>query len=101
MPPHSPKATNYTVGWICALPIELAAAQAMLEEQHAKSPHNPLDPNHYTLGRIGQHNVVLTCLQAGQMGTSPAAVSATRMMNSFPSIRFGLLVGLGGVFPMA
>ncbi|PVH90846.1 hypothetical protein DM02DRAFT_473518, partial [Periconia macrospinosa] len=91
----------YTVGWICALPIELAAAQAMLDEEHAKPPHNHLDPNHYTLGRIGQHHVVLTCLPAGQMGTSPAAVTATRMMNSFPSIRFGLMVGVGGGVPSA
>jgi hypothetical protein len=25
---------EYTVGWVCALPIEFAAAQAMLDEEH-------------------------------------------------------------------
>jgi hypothetical protein len=25
---------EYTVGWVCALPIELAAAQEMLDEEH-------------------------------------------------------------------
>jgi hypothetical protein len=25
---------EYTVGWICALPVELAAAQEMLDEEH-------------------------------------------------------------------
>jgi hypothetical protein len=25
---------DYTVGWVCALPIELAAAQEMLDEEH-------------------------------------------------------------------
>jgi hypothetical protein len=25
---------DYTVGWVCALPVELAAAQQMLDEEH-------------------------------------------------------------------
>jgi hypothetical protein len=25
---------NYMVGWICALPVELAAAQEMLDKEH-------------------------------------------------------------------
>src|ERR1700719_1725569 len=37
---------TYTVGWVCALPVELAAAQEMLDEEHAGFDH---DMN--TLGR--------------------------------------------------
>lgn len=58
-------AAAYTVGWICALPVELAAARIMLKEEHL--PHDGVGSTQYTLGRIGSHNVVLACLPAGQM----------------------------------
>ncbi|KAF2033281.1 purine and uridine phosphorylase [Setomelanomma holmii] len=95
------KARDYTVGWICALPIELAAAQEMLDEQHEAIP-DKLDPSYaslYTLGRIGVHNVVITCLPAGNTGTQSAATVAARMKSRFTSIRFGLMVGIGGGVP--
>ena len=34
---------NYTVGWVCALPVELAAAQEMLDEEHPDLERNPAD----------------------------------------------------------
>ncbi|KAH7135522.1 pfs domain-containing protein [Dendryphion nanum] len=101
MDPPRFSTTEYSVGWICALPIELAAAQAMLDEKHAEQSVNNHDPSIYTLGRIGSHNVVLTCLPAGQMGIGPAAAGATRMLSRFRSIRFGLMVGIGGGVPSA
>jgi nucleoside phosphorylase len=90
---------DYTVGWVCALPIELAAAQAILDEQHDDLPQNSDDTNTYTLGRIGEHNVVLACLPAGQTGTNSAAAAAMQMMSNFRAIRFGLMVGIGGGVP--
>ncbi|KAF7134067.1 hypothetical protein CNMCM5793_005696 [Aspergillus hiratsukae] len=88
----------YTVGWIAALPIELAAATAMLDEEHEK-PWNFIqshqDTNIYTWGRIGEHNVVITSLAAGVYGTISAATTASSMLASFPHIRIGLLVGIG------
>ncbi|KAG9198593.1 hypothetical protein G6514_009835, partial [Epicoccum nigrum] len=92
-----PDAAEYTVGWICALPIELAAAQVMLDEEH--SPHDGVNSTQYTLGRIGSHNVVLACLPAGQMGIGAAAFSAGQATSIFTSIRFGLMVGVGGGAP--
>ncbi|KAF4821641.1 hypothetical protein CGCTS75_v011010 [Colletotrichum tropicale] len=50
-------------------------------------------------GAIGKHNVVLACLPYGQMGTNSAAVTATQMSHTFPAIRFGLMVGIGGGCP--
>lgn len=94
-------AAAYTVGWVCALPVELAAAQEMLDEEHQQLPHDSLSSNHYTLGRIGSHNVVLACLPAGQIGISSATASAVRMLSEFKSIRFGLMVGVGGGSPNA
>ncbi|OTA03027.1 nucleoside phosphorylase [Trichoderma parareesei] len=53
----------------------------------------------YTLGRIGHHKVVMACLPAGLIGTNAAATVATKMVFNFPSIRFGLMVGIGGGVP--
>jgi hypothetical protein len=59
---------DYTVGWICALPQEQAAATVMLDELH-ENLANPIgDHNTYTLGSIGSHNVVIACLPKGQIG---------------------------------
>jgi nucleoside phosphorylase len=92
---------DYTVGWVCALPVELAAAQEMLDEGHNGLPQHTDDANIYTLGRIGEHNIVIACLPAGQTGTNSAASVAMQMKSSFDSIRFGLMVGIGGGVPSA
>src|SRR4051812_28499397 len=104
---HSPYAMsvclpneNYTVGWICALAPELAAASAMLDEIHDKPQRqHPSDKNNYCLGRIAEHNIVIACLPAGIYGTSSAAIVAQHMLSSFTSIRFGLISGIGGGVP--
>jgi nucleoside phosphorylase len=93
------KLEDYTVGWISALPIELAAAAEMLDEEHQDLPQDPTDSNIYTFGRIGEHNVVISCLPAGQMGNNSAAAVAMQMKARFPSLRFGLMVGIGGGVP--
>ena len=94
---------DYTVGWVCALPIELAAAQEMLDEEHPDLAHDPADndENLYALGSIGGHNVVIVCLPAGRIGNNPAAAVATQMRATFKKIRFGLMVGIGGGVPSA
>ncbi|KAJ5688271.1 hypothetical protein N7536_010890 [Penicillium majusculum] len=93
--------SDYTVGWICALPqTELVAAGAMLDDEHPVLPAaDPNDINSYLLGRIGDHNVVIACLPAEQTGKVPAATVAKDMVRSFPAIRFGLMVGIGGGAP--
>jgi nucleoside phosphorylase len=92
---------DYTIGWICALPkTELVAAAAMLDEVHPVLPAaDPHDANSYLLGRIGDHNVVIACLPAETTGKVSAATVATDLVRSFPSIRFGLMVGIGGGVP--
>jgi nucleoside phosphorylase len=71
----------------------------MLDEKHDGLPVDGSDPNPYILGRIGDHNVVISCLPRGKTGTTSAAAVAIRMMSRFPSIRFGLMVGVGGGVP--
>lgn len=91
---------NYTVGWICALETEYVAAQSFLDEEH-KGPEyvSPHDNNDYTLGKIGKHNVVIAVLPDGEYGTSSAASVARDMLHSFPNVRIGLMVGIGGGAP--
>ncbi|KAL3455456.1 nucleoside phosphorylase domain-containing protein [Aspergillus heterothallicus] len=93
--------SDYHVGWICALPLELTAALAMLDEQHSRLSQELGDDNVYHLGSIGDHNVVMACLPAGQIGNNSAAMVAAQMRSTFPAIRFGLMVGIGGGAPSA
>ncbi|CAN9183440.1 unnamed protein product [Alternaria alternata] len=94
---------DYTVGWVCALPVELAAAQEMLDEEHPDLERDPADndENLYALGSIGGHNVAIVCLPAGRIGNNPAAAVAMQMRATFKKIRFGMMVGIGGGVPSA
>ena len=86
---------DYSIGVICALPLEAAAFEATLDEIHASLPKVNGDPNSYTFGRTGGHNVILTCFPAGLMGKSIATKTAVHMNRSFPGLK-GLMVGIGG-----
>lgn len=95
-----PNPQDYTTGWICATIQEHVAAQAFLDENHPLPEYDfPNDTNYYTLGRIGDHNVVIAALPKGEYGAVSAAVVTTHMLHSFPNIRVGLMVGIGGGVP--
>lgn len=93
------KYEDYTVGWICALPTEMAAARGMLDEIHETLPSLPHDNNNYTFGRIGDHNVVIACLPSGVMGKISATGVVTQLLSTCTGIEFGLMVGIGGGVP--
>jgi hypothetical protein len=78
---------------VAALPIEFAAAEMMFDENHGRDAD---EFSTYTLGRIGEHNVVLGCLPAGQTGTNTMTRAAAQMMARYSSIQMGLTVGIGG-----
>ena len=91
---------DYAVGWICAISTEYVAAQAFLDERHDRPEYvSANDNNDYTLGKIGEHNVVIAVLPDGEYGTVSAAMVARDMLHSFPNIRIGLMVGIGGGAP--
>ncbi|KAF9638039.1 hypothetical protein BFW01_g8936 [Lasiodiplodia theobromae] len=74
----------------------------MFDDEHelpADFAKHPSDTNQYCLGRIGQHNVVMTWIAAGEYGTTAAATTASNMLSSFPHIRIGLMVGVGAGLP--
>jgi nucleoside phosphorylase len=89
---------EYGMGWICARPIELAAAIAMIDTPHGSLTSQPKDDgNNYTLGSIGGHNVVIACLP--RYGTNDAAVAGISMHRTFSNLRFSVMVGIGGGIP--
>ncbi|KAL6689610.1 hypothetical protein J3F84DRAFT_407306 [Trichoderma pleuroticola] len=91
---------NYTVGWLCATSTEQIAATLFLDEEHARPDTlSPGDNNAYTLGKMGNHNVVITGLPLGEYGIAAASNVSKDMLRSFPNIRIGLLVGVAGGVP--
>ncbi|PYI07298.1 nucleoside phosphorylase [Aspergillus sclerotiicarbonarius CBS 121057] len=101
-PEKSPFANDeYTIGWICALPIEFAAAKGMMDEEHGEpqTPPAGADNNSYFLGSMGKFKIVVACLPLHQSGPSVALAAAKEMLFTFPKIRVGLLVGIGAGIP--
>ncbi|KAL1613293.1 hypothetical protein SLS54_010760 [Diplodia seriata] len=93
---------DYTIGLVTALDREFRAAIATLDERHAEPSDfsaAPDDINHYVWGAAGKHNVVVVTFPLGAVGTSVAAHVATQMVAAVPSLRFGLMVGIGGGVP--
>ncbi|CBF85153.1 hypothetical protein AN1580.2 [Aspergillus nidulans FGSC A4] len=90
---------EYTFAWICALPLEMAAARAMLDKIHSPLPKQSADPNAYEVGELNGHYIVIACLPAGVYGTVSAATVVSRMRLTFPRLQYGLMVGIGGGVP--
>lgn len=98
MPPASRE--EYGVGIVCALPKEMLAAKAMLDQGYEVLRTEVVsDSNTYVVGHAHGHKVVIACLPAGVYGTVAAATAATHMLRTFPNIRIGLMVGIGGGIP--
>jgi nucleoside phosphorylase/tetratricopeptide (TPR) repeat protein len=90
---------DYTIAWICALPLEAAAARAMLDKTHTPPRWSPTDPNAYEFGELSGHYIVIAYLPAGVYGKVSAATVISRMRLTFPQLQFGLMVGIGGGVP--
>ncbi|KEY68204.1 hypothetical protein S7711_09113 [Stachybotrys chartarum IBT 7711] len=71
----------------------------MLDQVHLPSLKHKQDDNTYIVGQIAQHKIVITCLPLGRVGTTSAAVVAEHMRLTFTSLKFSLLVGIGGGVP--
>ncbi|KAM0741615.1 hypothetical protein ACQRIT_004472 [Beauveria bassiana] len=89
---------DYEVAWICPLEVEQIAAMEMLDEEHETLPQPRSDTNIYNLGTISNHNVVIAGLP--KAGNCPAAAVITQMKMTFPNLKHGLLVGIGGGVPV-
>jgi nucleoside phosphorylase len=94
-----PNPEEYTVGWICALPTEHIAACLFLDEIHDQPDSAKGDNNAYECGVMAGHKVVIAVMPQGEYGTTTAATVARDMVHSFPNLKIGLMVGLGGGAP--
>jgi len=95
-----PRNDEYTVGWICAVATEYVAAQSVLDEEYGIPKQlSANDYNLYTLGKIGNHNVVIAVSLDGEYGTSSIVNVAYGMLQSFPKVRICLMVGISGGAP--
>lgn len=96
------RSEEYTIGLVTALSEERAAVEVMLDEEHSEPAHyskTHTDHNSYSWGRIGKHNVVLASLPNQAVGKVEANTVAMSMITIFPSIRVGLMIGVGGGVP--
>ncbi|KAG4273757.1 hypothetical protein FPRO04_01398 [Fusarium proliferatum] len=91
---------DFEIAVICALTIEANAVDALFdchwddERSYGKAPG---DPNAYSVGCIGSHNIVLAYMPG--MGKANAAAVAAGCRASFPNIKLALVVGICGAAP--
>ncbi|KAH6970347.1 hypothetical protein BKA56DRAFT_735956 [Ilyonectria sp. MPI-CAGE-AT-0026] len=92
---------GFNIAIICALTIEADAVEALFDQywdddvpRYDKAPG---DPNAYSTGSIGRHNVVLAYMPG--MGKASSAAVAANCRASFPNIKLALVVGVCGVVP--
>jgi nucleoside phosphorylase len=90
------KNLQFTIGWICPLPLEKEAARLVLDEEY---PQDEVQYQNafYLGGQIRKHKVVIGVQR--RIGLSQAAILAEKMRAGFPNIRYFLLVGIAGGVP--
>ncbi|KAH6687181.1 nucleoside phosphorylase domain-containing protein [Plectosphaerella plurivora] len=94
---------DFDIAFICALPIEKTAVQAMFDDdwddvEGAKKYGTARpDTNAYSHGRIGSYNVVVANI--GGMGKRHAAAAATHICHTWPKLQLILVVGICGAVP--
>jgi nucleoside phosphorylase len=88
---------------ICALALEFDAVEALFDEHYDEFDsvrgRQQGDANWYRTGKVGQHNIVLTCLPG--MGKGSAASVTASLQVSFPRINLAFLVGICGGVPFS
>lgn len=88
---------NYTISWICTISIEYNITQTFLDEVYKRLHNISLyNSNQYVLGRIRKHYIVVAAMLDKEYDIPSTASVVTNILRSFPNIRVGLLVGIGG-----
>lgn len=100
-PPEPGHRSDFKIAIICALTLESDAVQDVFDKRWdaAKYGKIPGDPNYYTTGVIGPHNVVLVHMPG--MGKSNGASVAANCRASFSNLRLVLVVGICGGVPFS
>ncbi|KAL4874699.1 hypothetical protein BJY04DRAFT_224751 [Aspergillus karnatakaensis] len=100
---HPNHARDFEIAFLCVLKVERHAIELALDEEYEPDgmlyTQSACDTNAYTLGRMGNHHVVIVYLpQAGNIGSAAAAASVT---TTFTGIKLAIVVGVCGVSPHA
>lgn len=91
---------KYNIVWICTVQIDYVVACQLLDEEYpTPSLASHYENSAYTCGLMGDHTVVVACLPKSTYGLTSAAAVAKDMLQSFSTIRFGLMVGIEGEAP--
>ncbi|KAF5638791.1 kinesin [Fusarium tjaetaba] len=90
---------DFHIAIFCALVLESDAVISLMDQRWDRKEYGKviLDTNSYTLGTLGEHNVVLVHLPSMGKGVAASAASSCRI--SFPAIRLALVVGICGGVP--
>ncbi|KAF4442689.1 Gamma-glutamylputrescine oxidoreductase [Fusarium acutatum] len=99
LPQRPVSRADFPLALICALSLEADAIEALFDEYwdcniYSKAPG---DPNSYSTGRIGHHNVVLAYMP--EAGKANGAAVATNCRVSFPHVKLAIVIGICGVIP--
>ncbi|KAM0259057.1 hypothetical protein ACHAQJ_003558 [Trichoderma viride] len=98
---HQPNCReDFQIALICALRVEFDAVEALFDDYYENDFSYGKardDPNSYTTGRIGSHDVVLAFMPG--MGKLNSANVAAGFRVSFPEIRLAIVVGVCGGVP--
>lgn len=102
-PTRPSKRLDFEIAIICALTIEADAVEALFDTywDDDKTPYGKAsnDPNAYSTGLIGRHNVVLAHMPG--RGKVNASVVAAHCRTSYLNIKLAIVVGICGVVPFA
>ncbi|KAL4947065.1 hypothetical protein BDW69DRAFT_128464 [Aspergillus filifer] len=91
-------AESITIAIFCALAYEAVAVRYTLDEEYSCRLERVGPTKYvYSLGRIGEHNVVIA--RPPDMGTVNAAHCAAAVSQQFPNVRLALMVGIGAGLP--
>ena len=100
-PPAPRTRADFSIAIVCALVEEANVVHTVFDKiwsnDGKRYDKRPEDPNAYTLGVIGRHNVVLVHLE--EMGNVTASMAAGSLKSSFPRIKLTLVVEICGVVP--
>jgi hypothetical protein len=101
MPPPSLNRRGFEIAIICALPLEADCVQCVFDkfwkDESEKYGKEQGDPNAYTTGVIGDHDVVLAHMPG--MGKASASGVAASLLISFPRVKLALVVRICGGVP--
>jgi nucleoside phosphorylase len=91
----------FEIAIICALPLERIAIEALLDDEYETNGFSygkaKGDLNTYTIGRLGNQDVVLAYMPG--LGMVSTAAMAAHIGPSFRNIEVGFLVGICGGVP--